>query len=723
MSSAQRVQPCHGLVDYAHHAVDWLQSDGDARAVPVLGGDRSRARMEALFPGAEILRAESAPVAPVAEPGALIEQLLAAEQSGGESGRLLLVQPRCTQSIPAILYALATGRSVKLCDDMDDFDTELAGAESAMLGGRAHFFSKAFLKRLLDWAHRSPAAPRQIGILCGRDIVQICDLVAKSLLARMAPTDREGAVPVDGYALIGAHGNEIHLDYLDRVLCGRVPINDEGKTDARFDCGIDCPHVNRMEADRIRARAVLLVSCDGFTPSGGLAPNDFSLLFRLLDGPAASILAPYKHIQANESLIVMVEALARSGYSLGEIASAINTRGNRHMLADPAFLVLGDPETCVGLGPVPERHSPEIVETSRGLLIRARCGRAQCALALSLPVWAAESPLAVLPVDNALRSEDLLFAIGVRPGGDRVELVLFGERPLPEGLFEFALVDAAKADPSVIAEKARQLDGCRLFDAILDSTEPTALTAQSLRELLRAAIAFPRPIENVLGQSRVLHLLPLIRSRMTAMQMALADALFEALAEQRLWISQKYAALFACVTRAGAHLDGDCPHCSNHVTAWLYEDPLTSLASRHVLICDRCGIISDAPVARVIEIDFETVGTFERNHQDLTVCVRNLSDAPIRLSLVVQINAWRSAKVGGSDCRVDLELEPGGTLIHRATLHLPESFPDDVLSLQLFCVTEALELFFVSQKVVSIIRPHARGLARIESRKARRGDA
>ncbi|MER9680380.1 hypothetical protein NKJ23_13755 [Mesorhizobium sp. M0184] len=712
MSSAPRVQPCDGLVDYTRHAVDWLQVGGNARAVPMLAGGRSRAHLEALFPGAEIVQTGPALEAPGAESGALAEQLLAARQGDCDAGRLLLVQACCPQSVPAVLYALATGRRVKLVDDLDGFDIELAGAKSAILGGRAELFSKAFLKRLLDWAHRNPKAPRQLGILSGRDIVQVCDLVAKSLLARLAPTVTDGVAPVASYALIGAHGNEIHLDYLDGVLCGRARV-DHGEADARFNCGIDCPHANRLEADRIGARIVLLVSCDGFTPSGGLAPSDFSLLFRLLDGPAASILAPYKHIQANESLIVMVEAMARSGYSLGEIADAVNARSNRQMLADPAFLVLGDPEISVIPGPPSERHPPEIVETPQGLLIRARCGPAQRALRLSLPVWPAKSPLAVLPVDDALRAADRLFAIGMRPGSERVDLVLFDEDPLPEGRLEFALVEAAKADPSVIAETVRQLDGCRLFDAVLDSTGPTTVASHSLRKLLRAAAAFPRPIENLLGQSRVLHLPSLIRSHMMAMQTALADALLEALAEQRLWISQKYCDLFARVVRAGAPWDGYCPHCSNHVTTWLYEDSLTRLATRHVLICDRCGIISDAPAGSLIEIAFDTVGTFRRNRQDLAIRVRNRGGVRIRLSLAVQINAWRSTNVGGSDCRVDFELEPADTCTHRATLNLPDGFPDDVLSIQLFCVTEALELSFVSQKVVSIVRPRgARDRAR-----------
>ena len=700
MSSAPQVQPCHSLADYARCAADWLRSGGGV--VPVLAGSRCRERLQVLFPGVDILQTGPALETSAVEPGALAELLLSAEQVGGEAGRLLLVQPRCAHSVPAILYALATRRRVKLVDDLNGFDAELAGAGSALLAGRAELFSKAFLNRLLDWVHHNPAAPRQLGILSGRDTVQMGDLVAKSLLARLAPAAMDGVAPVDSYALIGAHGNEIHLDYRDRVLCGRVPV-DHGDADAQFDCGIDCPYDNRLAADRIRARIVLLVSCDGFTPGGGLAPSDFSLLFRLLDGPAVSILAPYKHIQANESLIVMVEALARSGYSLGEIADTLNARGNRDMLADPAFLVLGDPEISVERGP--KRHPPEIVETARGLVVRTGCGPAQRALTLSLPAWPADSALAVLPIDDTLRAANWLFAISMRPGRDRVDVTLFGEDPLPGGCLEFALVEAVKADPSVIAETVRRLDGCRLIDAVLDGAEPVAMATQSLRRLLRAAAAFPRPIEDALGQNRVLHLSTLIRSRMTAIQAAVADSLLEAMANQRLWISQKYGDLFDCVLRAGAPWDGDCPHCSNHVTTWLYEDSLTRIASRHLLICDRCGIISDSPAGSPIEIDFETIGTLQRSRQDLTIRVRNRGDSAIRLSLAVQVNAWRSANVGGSDSRVDLELVAAGTHTHRATLDLPDGFPDDVLSVQLFCVTEALDLSFFSQKVISMVRP------------------
>jgi hypothetical protein len=702
MSFAPRVQPCHSLVDYTRHAADWLRRGADARVVPVLAGGRSQARLASVFPGVEVSQIGPVFDAPAAEPGVLAELLLAAGQGGGDAGRLLLVHPGSAHSLPAILYALATGRLVTLRDDLNGFEADLAGATSAILAGRAEAFSKAFLKRLLDWTHRNQLAPRQLGILTGRDNVQICDLVAKSLLARIAPAETGGAAAVNNYTLIGAHGNEIHLDYRDQVLCGRVP-GDGGETDARFDCGIDCPHANRLEASRISARNVLLISCDGFTPSGGLAPNDFSLLFRLLDGPAVSILAPYKHIQANESLVVMVESLACSGYSLGEIANAVNVRGNRDTLADPAFLVLGDPETSVVL--VPERHPAEIIETARGLFVRVRCEPKQQALTLRLPAWPAHGPLAVLPIDNSLRAADPLFAIGTRLDSDLIDLALFGQHPLPEGVFEFAIVEAAKADPLVTAEAVRRLNSCRLFDAILGSREFATTDAHSLRELLQSATAFPRPIESILGQSRVLHLATLIRSRIMMMQASLADALFEVLAEERLWICQKYCDLFARVVRAGPSSDGNCPHCSSGLTAWLYEDTLTSLASRHVLICDRCGIISDAPIGCLIDIFFETIGTLRGNRQDIVVRIRNRGEEAIRLSLAVQINAWRRAGVTGSNCRGDFQLDASEIHTHHATLYFPDGFPDDVLSVQVFCVTELLDLSFASQKVVSIVRP------------------
>lgn len=697
MICAPEVRLCADLWTYCAHAASLLCSSSPADAVAVLDGGRSTKALEDHFPNGRMTRVDPA------EPG---DRPSAEEMAGrlsdrgageGDPDRILLALAGHTESLPAIYYGRATGRRVELAADFGAFESVLRGARSAILGGPPAAFDKDFLRRLLQWAGEAPDAPRQIGIFTGRDVVQACDLAAKSLLAS-GPTDKGS--PLAAFEMIGAHGNEIHLDHRDRVLCGRSP-GAAGETGSGFDCGNACPHADRQDARLIRACTVFLISCDGFTPAGGLAPNGFSLLFRLLDGPASAVVAPYKHVQANEPLIVMIEAMAGSGYALGDIATVANSRGNRGMPADPAFLVLGDPERRAS-ALCAETQPEEIVETALGPLVRTVGGPGRSAISLTLSVPPGDEPLAVLPVSEGLRTAEAFFALGPR-GAASMDVTLFAEAALPDAELEFALVSARPPDRDAIANARRRLDGCRLFEAVLDPREVAGLQTP-LWELLRAALAFPRPIESLLGQNRMLHLDHLIEGRFELLQAGLRDALLEALAERRLWISQDYRDLFQRVWRAGPDDDGQCPHCANHVTAWRYEDELTGLAARIVLICSRCGIVSDAPLASPMEIGFDTIGSFRSRNEPITVRLSNRADASIRVSLAVQLNAWRDARVACTGCRAELEIAPGATVDHRAILHLPDSFPDDILSVQLFLVDESLGLSFASQKVMAQVR-------------------
>lgn len=696
---APEVRICSDLGSYAREARALLDAGVETAAVPVLEGGRGEGQLQHLFPGMT-LRRTGGSMRGDGDGARDIAEALLAGGPAGDPRRVLLAQTGSPDSIPAILYGLATGRRVELAADLRSFEAPLAGATSAILAGPAAAFGKAFLRHTLHWAQSTPDAPRQLGILTGRDSFQSADLVAKMLLSPRGGARAGDSAALADYELIGAHGNEIHLEYRDRVLCGRFSALAAGG-DGAFDCGIGCPHANRMEASLIRARTVFLVSCDGFTPAGGLAPSSFSLLFSLLDGPATAVLAPYKHVQANESLLLMIESMARSGYSLGEIAYAANARGNRGILADYGYLVLGDPETRAVQAGSASAELAEITETDRGVIVHAAAGADQRALSLTVPAPRVGPPLAVLPMSEALRAAAPFVALGPHPAADRVEVTLFAETPLPEGPLEFALVDAAAADPALLAEAQRRLDGCRLFDSILGAGEVGRCGETALRDLLRAAAAFPRPVESSAAQIRMLHLDAVVRAGFAELRAKLGDALLEALAERRLWISQDYGELFARVRRAGAEHDQECPHCANHVTAWLYEDPLTALSSRHVHICDRCGIISDVSAEGPLAVAFETIGHFVGLKQPLAITLSNRGESPLDLSLAVQLNEWRRAGLSGTACRAELVLAPGETRTHGAVLHLPASFTDDIVSVQLFIVDTSLDLSFASQKVVA----------------------
>lgn len=699
------VRICSDTADYVQEAIALCQNKGAIRSVPILAGGRSAAQLASVFPEYAFSETGSAKAGPFAAED-LIQNLISAVQNHGDPQRVLVAIAGRTDSLPAICYALATGRSLRLVADFNAVEGALIGTTSAMLAGPPELFHKAFLKHLLAWSQQTPGTPRQIGIITGRDALQMFDLVAKLLIAgfQRSRTSPEPVAAEAAFAFIGAHGNEMHLSYRDGVLCGRSAALAESP-DAAFDCGVGCQFKPRYRAEQVSKRTVFLISCDGFTPSNGFAAAEFGVLFGLLDGPACNILAPYKHVQVNDALLTMIKAMARANYPLGDIAALANACCNPGSLPDYAYLILGDPELAVAQQPGPEVPPPEHVVTAAGVLVRAFIRPGQAALSVRIPVVKTDQPLALLPVSDNLRSAASLFAFGTVPGQDEIDVTLFDADSLPEGSIEFAVVAAQRAAPEALARASARLQKVRLFDAILGAESHSAELRAQLTELLQMAAAFPRPIETVRGQTRMLHLEAMIEAQFVRLQRALANALLEALAEQRLWISQEYGKLFACVARAGPDHDGTCPHCALHVTAWRYDDPLTGLPSRHMQICDRCGIIADAPLDNPITLTVATIGSLYTRQVPVKTRITNAGLEPIGVSLVVQMNRWQLDGIAAEDSRFDVELPPGESADHCTTLHLPSPFQDDVLAIQAFAVTDQLDLVFASQKVLAAVRP------------------
>jgi hypothetical protein len=699
------VRICTDSADYVQEANALCQNKGAIRSVPILAGGRSAAQLARVFPDHAFSETGSAQTGGFTAEN-LIQDLLTAVPNHGDPQRVLVVIAGRTDSLPAICYALATGRSIRLVTDFDAVAGALTGTTSAMLAGPPELFHKAFLKHLLDWSQQTPGAPRRIGIITGRDALQVFDLVAKLLIAGLqrGRTDPEPVAAEAAFEFIGAHGNEMHLSYRDGVLCGRSAGLAESP-EAAFDCGVGCQFKPRYRAEQVSKRSVFLISCDGFTPSDGFAAAEFGVLFGLLDGPACNILAPYKHVQVNDALLTMIKAMARANYPLGDIAALANACFNRGLLPDYAYLVLGDPELAVAQQSGPEVPPPEHVVTPAGVLVRAIIRPGQAALSVRVPVVRIDQPLALLPVSDNLRSAAPLFAFGTTPGQDEIDVTLFDADSLPEGSIEFAVVAAQRAAPEALARASARLHKARLFDAILGAECHSADLRAQLAELLQIAGAFPRLIESVRGQAWMLHLDAVIEAQFARLQRGLADALLGALAEQRLWISQEYGKLFACVARAGPNHDAACPHCAHHVTTWRYDDPLTGLTSRHMQICDRCGIIADAPRDNPITLTVATIGTLHTRHELVKIRIANGGMEPIGVSLVVQMNRWQLDGIAAEDCRFDGKLAPGESIDHCTTLRLPSPFQDDVLAIQAFAVTDQLDLIFASQKVLAAVRP------------------
>ncbi len=699
-----QIVPCEDAGHYAEIAAEALTEKPGMTLLPILGGATDAARLCALLPGSSTF-----PLAPKRSSKAPLAQLSALATA--ETGSVLVTEIDTPEALPAAFYAAATGRRLILVEDLSIYREVLVDAEDAMIAAPASRFSKRWLAELLDWAQTDTRSPGSLGLLTGRSAEHLSEIVVKLLAAKVRHAEGRffqgpevGSAPDEDpeFVLIGAHGNEIHLGFgEDSTLCGRradvtPDIND-------FDCGRCCPIVNRIDAASITATTVFLMSCDGFTPADGLAPQDFSLLFRLLDGNTAAVLAPFKHIQANEPLVILIEAMARTGYPIGEIAHILNARTNGGALPDPGFLVLGDPALCVVARDGPVIGSVSATETPRGLVLRGDLGNGCRAVTLTVQQPDDAGALAVMPMTENMRADRCYFTLGVGTGG-QMDVTLFRDGEFAEGQTEVALMPAARVADDALRNGAVSLDRVHLIKAVFGTDAKLEQAILDLRGLLVAGAAFPRPIEAISFQQTLLQFDAAWNQRLAVLRAAAADQALAALAKKRVWISQEYTEFFPDVRRAGPERDHLCPYCGNGAVVWRYTDRVTDRTPRDLSICNRCGIIADVPISFRVVAQMDGVGTATSSKTPIEVNLTNRGDRACGVSLALQVNEFESADVTATSGRVDLELAPGECSTHRVELTFPKGFQDDILSIQLFLIDDDMELSFFSQKVRAAIR-------------------
>ena len=225
------------------------------------------------------------------------------------------------------------------------------------------------------------------------------------------------------------------------------------------------------------------MSRDAFSPSEGLAPGDFRLLFRLLDGQPSAVLAPFKHVQANDALPLMIEAMARNGCTLGEIAYRVNARANVGTLPDYGFLVLGDPEITVVGCDGRDADAVKITKISGAVAVLTEFGAARRAFTATVPAIDGGAPIAVLPISANSRSLDIFFALGRLGDAETMDVTLFRKDPFEPGPFEFALMPAYQPDDGELERGRVALRRARLLSHIFGACEAVATAETALREL------------------------------------------------------------------------------------------------------------------------------------------------------------------------------------------------------------------------------------------------
>jgi len=625
-------------------------------------------------------------------------------------------------ALPAAFYAAAAGKRFVHVDSLAGIEERLGRCNpaSVVFVDELRTFTKPFLERMLGWSLAGPAAPVSFGVMAGHSVEQLSSIVGRLLVHRdfhgrgRRLTDPEGLRPIPvremqpmEYYVVGAHGNEMHLRHQgEEVLCGAFA--DRPASPESFDCERSCRHAGRIRSSEVAAHTVFLLSCDAFTLGDGLAPSESNVMLNLLNGWTTSVLAPTKHVQGNAGLVMLVDALIHGGYSLGEIASRLNSVSRFGQPADPSYLVWGDPDLVVR----PGGRRPETAwrRTAEGLEVEGSGTRGLRTLEIALPEQAFRESLqgsafpAVEPLTEGLQQADVYFTLSALPARGEVGLIVFSPRELEDDGARLRLKGAQELGEN---ERRTALERLRRISDLVEigiPAEAVRPAQEDVLALLRAAAGYPRPVELVLGSSLMRNLDAVLEVKYRHIRRSVLEAILQVMATTRLWPSQNYSKVYPLLTLMSPGLSGPCPFCGNKTYRWLFQDNLTGFPDRHLSICGRCGIIGDSPAIPELELRLAPRKALTRARDSQSFVLRNVSSRPLELTWCLQFNQWQQLGLEAQPAIEGATLPAGGELERTVELSCEASMPDDVLHMHLFALTDTFNWHFVSQKVISMIR-------------------
>ena len=627
-------------------------------------------------------------------------------------------------AVPAAVYAALTGKRLVLDDEVVQAAREivLGGAATVMLVDEPDSFTKRALRDILAWGQERDERFGGVGILTASGTEQLTAVVWRLLAHRtFAATGGRSALPDPGaevavrnmapleYYVLAGHGNETHVEHGEEVLHATPPDREH----EAWPCG-DEAHV---PARSFPAHHVIVLSCDLFTPTDGLAPGSSTLFYDLLAGWPAAIVAPYKHAQINNGLRVLADSLVRSGYTLGEITERLNGIARFGSEGDPAYGLLGDPELVL----FPESRwetdeAPASVDRSADGIAVECAPRGERAIEWWVgtgdlpPLMQRCRSLAVDPGCDVLADREMLFAFLPRPRIGRLGVLLFSPRALPRAPHRFSLKPAdalPEADVARLAERGRRLlalGALGIGVAIVDEARTCLLTAQ------RIAGAYPRAIEFTLAERAARHALPLLGPDLARIRRAVLDDLRRGIATERSWLSHQYRRACAPVGRADPDPGYErCPTCGQDTTHWRCEDPAAELEPRRLVICHRCGIIADRPFEAVLDVRFSPSPLTGGQQYSERFCVTNCSAEPLEASVAAQFNEWEMSGIAAHPTLHELALDAGASETVTVEFSFATPPKPDAVSLHCYAMSERCELSAFTRKVVypARLRPTA----------------
>ena len=629
---------------------------------------------------------------------------VAAARNGGTSSsrNFLLIARESKHATLAAYYGKAVGKRVAYVDDwIAAFDALPRGsADSVLIVDDFTAFTKAFLARFLGHP-RLQGMPSGNGILTALEPVSFSSLILRMLLARHAPT-----APLPGspelYRVFTEHGNEMHM-HLDsgEVLCGAL--NQEGLSEAAFDCVPTCPHANRTSAATLPVQHLLISSCNTFTLGDGLAPPEFSLLFNMLTGWCSSVMAPLKHAFTGPGVPRLIEALAKSGFSLGALTERLNSIAVFGEEPDAAYVLLGDPEIRV-------HATTQTIQTPKTQDVGGAAAldillNGNPAAEIAIPASTLRSSsgaagrLTVVPLCETLRAPDVYFCFRRAEEKETWNLILFSDRGLPRTRAQLLL-----APPTGLEERhqvvaierilsLRRLAAFGVPNPVIHHIEDDILTQ------VRFAAGHPRVIDFAIGDLVIRNLDTILSEEFAAARHAVLNEFIE-LTGTRLWISQNYGRSFTSVSRQPG-TPGSCPYCDCEITDWVYDDRVEGRNARTVSICARCGIIADHPKIKTLDVRMEVIRNLPLEGLLFRISVHNTGDHTIHASIAAAFHEWRPLGVTGGLGPAEVTLAAGEIVEREIAFTFSKPMPDYMQDVHVFTLTDDFELSCFTQKMIS----------------------
>lgn len=396
---------------------------------------------------------------------------------------------------------------------------------------------------------------------------------------------------------LASHSNGVDAPLGQSLLCGLLAWSKSPPLTRYLPCGFGGPcrglrmsedgvwrNPNLIEPSQLIGDVLILGVCDGvlmadgrFDPAGGLLNG------LLKPGSIRQVITTYKHWPMDEASLLAACLIADSGTPLGEIVLMLNRAylDRASSNGDPPWLLIGDPSSCVTTdAPLPRPSLSSALDRGRaGVADGGTAGPDRVVLVDGSPETAEErlwiSPVAAGSLVVWLRDD-------VRTGMT-ASVVPAAEDPAHQTLRRIWSSGGRLTALHSLLDQAHSAPGNFHYDRSLSGRVGPVVERL---QLLSSSEGSPVRLSGRRAD------ITAIAETEAASWALLHDGLQTAVIELAM-NSASFRDCLATPTRVGAWTEGSCPYCGLSTSASRYGSPRFA-ATRRVVFCDRCQLISDS---------------------------------------------------------------------------------------------------------------------------------